>query len=115
MESIQNSNSTPVRLSEQQGVDCSGSYGNGGCNGGHMYYYWRFSHYEGSMLSSDYPYTARDESCKQTSSSTIAARANINTVFGLGDQAPVASIYAALASGPLNIAVNASGSLWQNY
>ena len=69
MEMIQNGAPSITRLSEQEGVDCTSNdrynlsmfgttYGNGGCNGGWMHYYWNFSRDQGSMANVDYPYTA---------------------------------------------------------
>lgn len=51
---------TNVHLSEQQGLDCSGSYGNGGCRGGLMELYFEFYADNGAMLNSDYPYAGID-------------------------------------------------------
>jgi len=49
-------NSTPVRISEQQLVDCL--YDNKGCNGGWMSTAWRFQERQGYMYDSDYPYVS---------------------------------------------------------
>jgi len=45
---------SPVRLSEQEGVDCCTR--SGGCNGGWMDHYWSFSMEAGSQTNEDYPY-----------------------------------------------------------
>ena len=65
----------PVRLSEQEWVDCSGSggvdifgtnYNNGGCMGGLEYFGWEYMRDHGGLTNADYPYTAMDEACKRT-------------------------------------------------
>ncbi len=58
-------NRAPVRLSEQYLVDCSTR--NYGCEGGWEREAWKFMISNGARLDSDYPYTARDESCKSSS------------------------------------------------
>merc|ERR1719226_224458 len=55
-----------VTLSEQQLVDCAGSYGNQGCNGGYMDRAFRYylGTGKGAALESDYPYIGRQGNCK---------------------------------------------------
>ena len=64
----------PVRLSEQEGVDCSSSYGNNGCNGGWPSNYWNYARASGAVKYSDYPYTARDDPCTRTSGMAVQTR-----------------------------------------
>jgi hypothetical protein len=114
MQSIQNNNAAPVRLSEQQGVDCSDSYGNGGCNGGWMASYYRFSNDRGSMSNAEYPYTASDTACAQTETSTIVARADYSRFVSLGRSPTVQQMFDALQNGPLTIGLFV-GDLWRDY
>jgi len=55
-----------VTLSEQQLVDCAGAYGNYGCNGGDMPPALHYIEDHGIIASSDYPYRAVDQSCKES-------------------------------------------------
>merc|ERR1712018_780594 len=55
-----------VQMSEQQVVDCDTR--DGGCNGGWYDTAWRYVSEEGGIATqSDYPYTARDGSCRASS------------------------------------------------
>jgi hypothetical protein len=72
MESI-TYNSSPVRLSEQEGVDCvTMAYG---CGGGWMEYYWDFSSSQGSTTNAAYPYQGTDNSCRNQANKYVASRA----------------------------------------
>jgi cathepsin L len=57
-----------VSLSEQQLVDCSGSYGNYGCNGGWPASAFQYNEKYGNEGESDYPYKAKDQTCSYNSS-----------------------------------------------
>jgi len=59
MQSIKK-NKAPVRLSEQEAVDCT----KWSCNGGWMADYWIYSKDFGSMTGDDYPYQASDNLCR---------------------------------------------------
>jgi hypothetical protein len=54
-------------LSEQQLVDCSGSTGNQGCNGGMPDRALNYLKGAGSCSTADYPYTAKGGTCKASS------------------------------------------------
>lgn len=49
-------NESPVQLSEQEAVDCTTQ--SGGCNGGWMTHYWKFSNEKGSQPVETYQYEA---------------------------------------------------------
>lgn len=98
--------------SEQQLVDCAGGvYGNMGCNGGLMDNAFKYIEKYGIEAEASYPYTARDGSCKYDSSKTIG------TVKSYSDVAPgnPAQLKAALAKGPVSVAIEADQIAFQGY
>jgi len=97
-------------LSEQQLVDCSGSYGNQGCNGGLMdnafkYYLGKG---KGATLESDYPYTGRDGKCK--SGFTVAVEISKFTDVKAKSES---DLQTAVTGRPVSVAVDARK--WQSY
>merc|ERR1712147_181192 len=97
--------------SEQQLVDCSKN-GNMGCNGGLMDYAFKYIESNPLELESDYPYTARDGSCKYVSSKGVGKVKSYKDVAKdtSGDQ-----LRAALAHGPVSIAIEADQFAFQGY
>ena len=97
--------------SEQQLVDCSGSYGNMGCNGGLMDNAFKYIEKYGIEEEATYPYTARDGSCKYDASKTTG------TVKSYQDVAPGSpdQLKAALQKGPVSVAIEADQIAFQGY
>jgi len=95
-------------LSEQQLVDCAGSEGNQGCNGG-----WHdkavdwFSKNGGACSEADYPYKARGQTCQKTCKSVVTPKRSVKgtTEAILGTQ---------IEKSPVGVAVDASGG-FQSY
>jgi len=101
-----------VSLSEQQLVDCSGSYGNQGCNGGLMDNAFKYIINNGGLCTEQaYPYQGTDGSC-QSSSCTPAA-----TISGYHDvpQQNADAFRAAIAQQPVSIAIEADQTCFQFY
>ena len=101
-----------VSLSEQQLVDCSGSYGNYGCDGGLMDNAFQYIVANGITTESNYPYVANDQNCNDAAASQKAA-----TLTGYQDVSPSSpnSLMAAVAQQPTSVAVEADQSAWQMY
>jgi cathepsin L len=95
-------------VSEQQLVDCAGSAGNQGCNGGLMddaFQYIIKNNGIGSEAS--YPYTARDGKCKQVPSvATVSKFTDVKR----GDETGLMS---AVNMNPVSVAVDAQA--WSSY
>jgi C1A family cysteine protease len=97
-------------LSEQQLVDCGGSTGNQGCNGGLMDDGFQYIINNGGLGSeSSYPYTAADGKCKTVPS--------VSTIKGFKDvqSGSEDDLLAALQSQPVSIAIEADQSGFQFY
>jgi len=92
-------------FSEQQLVDCSGTYGNNACQGGLMDYAFKFVKDHGITSEGAYPYKAVKGTCSTNSGSfKISGFTDVNGCTNLAN---------ALAGRPVSVAVDAS--LWSNY
>jgi len=102
-----------ISLSESQIVDCSGKYGNYGCQGGWYMAAWKYIRdVGGSACESKYPYVASKGWCRWNTGMRCA------TVSSYHDTAPgsEADLTAALAEvGPVSVAIDATRSGFRSY
>jgi C1A family cysteine protease len=96
---------TTVLLSEQQLVDCSGAYGNYGCNGGWMDSAFQYIIDHGITTESAYPYVARNQVCQADGGSY--------RLGGFVDVQGCDNLANALNQQPISVAVDASN--WSPY
>ena len=101
-----------LSLAEQELVDCSGSYGNMGCNGGLMDQAFSYiKDNKGVALESEYKYTATDGSCKSSKTSKNGP------ISGFVDVPAndAAALKAAIAKQPVSVAIEADTFTFQSY
>jgi len=98
-----------VSFSEQQLVDCAGSSGNQGCNGGLMDDAFNWIEQNGIGTEADYPYRAQDGSCKSVSVVTKISK------YEDCPQEKEASLMGYLQQQPISIAIEADQSSFQYY
>lgn len=115
IESIWNITGHPLTvLSAQQLVDCSGKFGNKGCNGGFMDYAFQYV-INNTGLSSEqtYPYVSdQSPGCNKTLANiTVANITKFVDVLPNNTQ----SLIQAIAQQPVSIAVEADQTIWQFY
>lgn len=95
-------NKEMVLFSEQQLVDCSGEYGNMGCNGGLMTSAFDYIVDHGLCSSADYPYHAKDEKCKTTCKTAVSIKSYVEL------QPTEAALAEGTTAQPISVALNAS-------
>jgi cathepsin L len=102
---------TLPNLSEQQLVDCSGSFGNSDCKGGGglMNNAFKYATKYGLCHSSVYPYTGRDQPCR---SCHIEVQTKGYRDVPSGDEETLGD---ALSMGPVSVAVQAEQDIFQFY
>ena len=102
-----------ISLSEQQLVDCATKYGNKGCQGGSMDSAMMYVKANGGLdTEADYQYTAADGQCDLAKEGQHAA-----TISGHKDvpQNNPTQLAAAVAKGPVSIAIEADKPAFQHY
>jgi len=98
---------TLTSYSEQQLVDCSGDFGNQGCNGGLMDQAFQYVEKNGITTEDKYQYVAYDESCKTTSGEYKI------TQYQDVPQGDANALVTAVNQQPISVAVDAEN--WQFY
>jgi len=104
-----------VSLSEQQLVDCSGSYGNYGCSGGLMDSAFKYIIAQGKTKGIDteatYTYTARNGQCKANNGKFGAYITSFTDVKAQDES----DLQAKIMQQPVSVAIDASHSSFQFY
>lgn len=104
------SNGNLESLSEQQLVDCSKRYGNLGCNGGMMDNAFQYAMEHGMCSEENYPYSAKGGDCQSTCG-VVTSITGCYDVPANNQQ----SLKAAVAVGPVSIAIEADTMYFQSY
>ena len=98
-----------IQASEQELVDCSGSYGNYGCNGGLMSTSFEYIKDHKISTEEDYTYTARDGQCKADKYKkkfTIKDHSKINPI-------DVTGLVKSLKKQPVSVAIEVQDDFFQ--
>jgi len=105
-----------VSLSEQELVDCAGSYGNQGCNGGLMDDGFKYLEAKGDETEGDYPYTGKTGTCS-SSKQSAASGVKAGKIKSYSDVSPknCAQMMAAVQKGPVSVAIEADQTGFQHY
>jgi len=104
-----------LSFSEQELVDCAGSYGNQGCNGGLMDDGFKYIEAKGDALESAYSYTGKTGTCNTAKQSDAAIKAGKVTSFNDVTTDSEPQLMAAVSKGPVSVAIEADQSGFQFY
>ncbi|CAG9332823.1 unnamed protein product [Blepharisma stoltei] len=101
-----------VQLSVQEVIDCSGSYGNNGCNGGTITNVYKFAMKNGLTTEEIYPNTGKQGVCK-----TAKEKETIATISKYANVTPnnATALESVILQTPVSVTVEAIGAGWQNY
>jgi len=99
-----------VSLSEQELVDCAGSYGNQGCNGGLMDYAFEYVRAKGLCTESAYPYKGVNGVCKSSCTAAVKISGYTDVTSESED-----ALMQAVAQQPVSVAIEADRSVFQFY
>lgn len=103
-----------VSLSEQNLIDCSGRYGNNGCNGGNAFRAFNYVRDNGGVdTEMSYPFEERDGSCMFSRSSVGATVRGFNWVTPQGDEN--ALLEAVTTVGPVSVMIDANHNTFYHY
>ena len=98
-----------IDLSEQQIIDCSGQYGNKGCNGGWMTLVYDHIARYGVTDENEYPYAERQGQCKKS-----GGNFKVSNYKG-GSLPSCAALSSMVLESSVTVAVTAGNSYWQSY
>merc|ERR1712086_95493 len=100
-------------FSEQQLVDCSKQ--NNACNGGLMDYAFTYIETAPLMLEADYPYTGTHSFLSKCKYDSSKAAGQVGGYTDVQSDATGANLKAALANGPVSVAIEADKTVFQSY
>ncbi|CAH0545764.1 unnamed protein product [Brassicogethes aeneus] len=94
-----------ISLSEQNLVDCAGSYGNEGCNGGLMTSAFEYIQDHGINSEAAYPYEERDRRCRFNASAVIT---KVSGYVQIQEDSEEDLLNAVGTVGPVSVSIDAS-------
>jgi len=101
-------NANLLSFSEQQLVDCSGQYGNEGCDGGWPFWALEYTAANGIELESVYPYTAQDGTCAYNKANVVFTNQGYANVTSKNE----ASLETSVVQQPTSVCVEADQSVF---
>jgi len=103
-----------ISMSEQNLVDCSGKYGNMGCNGGWPYQAYNYiKDNKGIDTEASYKYEAIDDKCRYNPANSAATVTGYTSIKPVGSEANLQDAVANV--GPISVAIDASHMSFQLY